>query len=74
MKQDIVVDAADLQQGLATTGHVAVYDILFDTGKAEIKPESDATMKEIATLMTQNASLKLHVVGHTDNVGNCPRT
>jgi outer membrane protein OmpA-like peptidoglycan-associated protein len=69
MKQDIVVDAASLQQGLEATGHIAVYDVLFDTGKSDIKPASDATLKEIASLMDQNASLRLHVVGHTDNVG-----
>lgn len=70
MKQDIVVDAAGLQQGLSATGHIAVYDILFDTAKSDVKPESDATLKEIAKLMGQNPSLKLHVVGHTDNVGD----
>jgi outer membrane protein OmpA-like peptidoglycan-associated protein len=70
MKQDIVVNAAELQQGLNAAGHIAVYDILFDTGKSEIKPQSDATLKEIAKLMSQNPSLKLHVVGHTDNVGD----
>ncbi len=70
MKQDIVVNAAGLQQGLSDTGHIAVYDILFDTGKSEIKPESDTALKEIAKLMIQNVSLKLHVVGHTDNVGD----
>jgi outer membrane protein OmpA-like peptidoglycan-associated protein len=70
MKQDIVINAADLQQGLTDTGHIAVYDILFDTGKSDIKLESDATLKEIAKLMSQNPSLKLHVVGHTDNTGD----
>jgi OmpA-OmpF porin, OOP family len=70
MKQDIVVNSVELQQGLAATGHIAVYDILFDTGKSDIKPESEATLKEIAKLMSENPSLKLHVVGHTDNVGN----
>ncbi len=70
MKQDIAVNAADLQQGLNATGHIAVYDILFDTGKFEIKPESEAALKEIAKLMSQNTSIKLHVVGHTDNVGD----
>ena len=69
MKQDIVINAAALQEGLAATGHIAVYDILFDTGKSDIKPESEATLKEIAALMSENPSLKLHVVGHTDNVG-----
>jgi OmpA-OmpF porin, OOP family len=70
MKQDIMVDAAGLQKGLAATGHIAVYDILFDTGKSDIKPESEAALKEIAKLMSQEALLKLHVVGHTDNVGD----
>jgi outer membrane protein OmpA-like peptidoglycan-associated protein len=70
MQQSIVVDAALLQQGLADSGHIAVYDLLFDTGKSDVKPESDASLKEIAKLLTQNAALKLHVVGHTDNVGD----
>lgn len=70
MKQDIVSTAADLQQGLAATGHIAVYDILFDTGKSDLKPESDNALKEIAKLMSQNPSLKLRVVGHTDNAGD----
>ncbi|RPI23642.1 MAG: OmpA family protein [Acidobacteria bacterium] len=70
MKQDIVVNAEGLQQGLTETGHIAVYDILFDTGKSDVKPESDAALKEIAKLMGQKPSLKLHVVGHTDNVGD----
>lgn len=70
MKQDIVVDAASMQQGLAATGHIAVYDILFDTGKSDVKPESEAALKEIAKLMSQNPALKLRVVGHTDNVGD----
>lgn len=43
--------------------------IYFDTGKAEVKPESDAALKEIAKLLQQNPQLKLYVVGHTDNAG-----
>ena len=31
--------------------------------------ESDATLVEISKLLSANSSLKLHVVGHTDNVG-----
>jgi len=54
---------------ISSTGHVAVYGIYFDTGKADLKPESDATLKEIAKLLQQDANLKLYVVGHTDNQG-----
>jgi OOP family OmpA-OmpF porin len=65
----ITVNAASLANDINRTGHASVYGIYFDTGKADIKPESDATLKEIAKLLQQDAKLKLHVVGHTDNVG-----
>ncbi len=65
----ITVDAASLANDINRTGHASVYGIYFDTGKADIKPESDATLKEIAKLLQGDPSLKLHVVGHTDNQG-----
>jgi len=65
----VTVDAKALGDDIAAQGHSAVYGILFDTGKAEIKPESDAALKEIGKLLQEQASLKLLVVGHTDNVG-----
>ena len=65
----ITVDAASLANDLNRTGHASVYGIYFDTGKADVKPESDAALKEIAKLLQQDPKLKLHVVGHTDNVG-----
>jgi OOP family OmpA-OmpF porin len=64
-----LVDAAALSDSVTRTGHAAVYGIYFDTGKAEVKPESDAALKEIAKLLQQTAKLKLYVVGHTDNQG-----
>ena len=70
MQGDLVtVDAAALASDIAKTGHSAVYGIYFDTGKAEVKPESDSALKEIAKLLQQRADLKLLVVGHTDSVG-----
>lgn len=65
----VAVNADALAKDIARTGHVAVYGIYFDTGKADIKPESEPTLKEIAKLLQQNPKLKLYVVGHTDNVG-----
>jgi OOP family OmpA-OmpF porin len=65
----ITVDAAALARDITRTGHVAVYGIYFDTGKADVKPESVAALKEIAKLLQQDPKLKLHVVGHTDNAG-----
>ena len=65
----VTVNAAALAGDITRTGHASVYGILFDTGKADIKPESDAALKEVATLLQQDAALKLYVVGHTDNQG-----
>lgn len=69
MVQEVVADAKALAQDISTTGRVAVYGIYFDTGKAEVKPESDPALKEIAKLLSEDVKLKLYVVGHTDNVG-----
>ena len=65
----VTVNADALAKDIAKTGHVAIYGIYFDTDKADVKPESEPILKEIAKLLQQNPKLKLHVVGHTDNVG-----
>jgi outer membrane protein OmpA-like peptidoglycan-associated protein len=69
MEQSIVADAAALGSGIRATGHVAIYGILFDTGKSIIKPESAQAIGEIAKLLSSDPGLKVYVVGHTDNVG-----
>ncbi|HNX50733.1 MAG TPA: OmpA family protein [Thermoanaerobaculaceae bacterium] len=69
MEQHIVADAASFGNDLKATGHVAVEGIYFDTDKAEVKPASGAALAEIAKLLGADATLKLYVVGHTDNVG-----
>ena len=70
MESDLIaVNAASLASDLDRTGHASVYGIYFDTGKADIKPESEAALKEIAKLLEADPKLKLYVVGHTDNQG-----
>ena len=54
---------------ISTSGSIALYGIYFDTGKADIKPESAETLKQIAALLSENKNLKLLVVGHTDTAG-----
>jgi len=70
MKQEVVANAAAMGNDINATGHVSVYGIYFDTGKSEIKPESDAALSEIAKLLKNNGALRLYVVGHTDSVGS----
>lgn len=68
-KDKVVVTMEELQSDLERTGHVAVYGILFDTGKATLKPESTPALVEVSKLFAKNPKLKLYVVGHTDNEG-----
>lgn len=69
MKQEIVANADAMGSDIDNTGHVSVYGIYFDTGKSEIKPESDQAIEQISRLLKNNSSLNLYVVGHTDNAG-----
>jgi OmpA-OmpF porin, OOP family len=69
MQQEVTADASSLKDALDSTGHIAVYGIHFDTGKATIQPDSETTLNEIVKLLQENSDLKLRVEGHTDNVG-----
>ena len=66
----VTVTAADMQKAIDSTGRIALYGIYFDTNKTDIKPESDAAIEQIASLLKANAGLKVFIVGHTDNVGS----
>jgi outer membrane protein OmpA-like peptidoglycan-associated protein len=69
MEQEVVADARALLMGLTAEGRAIVEGIYFDFDKAEIKPESEPALKEVAKLLTDNPGLKLYVVGHTDDLG-----
>lgn len=69
MNQEVTADASGLKDELDKSGHVAVYGILFDTGKATLQPASDGPLNEVLKLLQSDDSLKLRVEGHTDNVG-----
>ncbi len=66
----VTIDAEAMAKGIDATGHIAIYGVYFDTNSAEIKAESSPTLTEIAKLLTDRPSLKLLVVGHTDNQGD----
>jgi OOP family OmpA-OmpF porin len=65
----VFVDAAAMERSIATTGRVALYGIRFDTDRAEPRPESRATIEEIAKYLRANPSVGVIVTGHTDNQG-----
>ncbi|QPC90897.1 OmpA family protein [Mesorhizobium sp. INR15] len=68
-KKMVVVEAAKMADSLTAIGSISLYGIFFDTDKAEIKPESEPTLKEISTLLANEPKMAVIVVGHTDNQG-----
>ena len=65
----VKVTADALAKDIEKTGHASIYGIYFDTGKADVKPQSEEALAEIANLLKQDRTLNLYVVGHTDSVG-----
>jgi len=43
-------------------------NVLFDSGEAILKPDGQAVMRKIAAILTEHPTLKIHVIGYTDNV------
>lgn len=66
----ITIDAATIAGDITRTGHASIYGIQFDTDKAELRPSSDAVLREIGKMMKENPDLRLLVVGHTDSTGS----
>lgn len=58
-----------IPQILSNQGMYSSQGIYFDSGSAKIKPESYATLKQIAAFIQANGS-SFFIAGHTDNVGD----
>ena len=62
-------NASEMATQIAAAGSINLYGIYFDFNKADIQPQSKPTLDEVGKLLAGNPSLKLKVIGHTDNVG-----
>ncbi len=65
-----LVSVKDMETNITQNGHIAIYDIHFDSGKSAVKPESIETLKKIAKYLNAHPDKKYIIVGHTDNTGN----
>jgi OmpA-OmpF porin, OOP family len=66
----VTVDAKAMSQGLAQNGHIALYGIHFATDSATLTKDSATTLAEMAKLLKAQPSLKVYIVGHTDDSGS----
>ena len=75
-----ILEIAAMQGGLVSVDHLAseldadgrveLQGIYFDTGKATLREESREALDQVAALLGQQPSLRLVIVGHTDDTGN----
>lgn len=49
---------------------IRLNNIFFETAKSDLKPESYPELDRAVQFLNDNASLKIAISGHTDNVGN----
>ena len=63
-------DLSAVEKAIMETGKFVTNNILFETGKATLKPESMAEIQKVADYMKKNPTARFEVQGHTDNQGS----
>jgi OOP family OmpA-OmpF porin len=66
----LAVGAPDTRSKLITEGKFVTSGILFDVNSDRIKAESYGVLKDIANVLTENATVRVKVIGHTDADGD----
>ena len=67
---DLSAAAAAVEKAIAETGKFVTNNILFETGKSTLKPESMEEIMKVAEYMKANPTARFEVQGHTDNQGS----
>jgi OmpA-OmpF porin, OOP family len=65
----VIVSASEIGGRVASEGKAVFYGIEFDFDKADIKPESEPQLVEMAKYLQANPKTQVFVIGHTDNKG-----
>lgn len=63
-------DMSAVERAIQETGKFVTNNILFETGKATLKPESMIEIQKVAEYMKKNPQARFEVQGHTDNQGS----
>lgn len=62
-------ELADLAKQTDRGMVVTLSDLLFDTGRATLKPGADRDLDRLATALKHNPNMRVMIEGHTDSVG-----
>ena len=60
----------DVRNKLITEGKFSTTGILFSPNSSSIEPQSYGTVKDIASVLKENSTIKIMIVGHTDSDGS----
>ncbi|WP_461088197.1 OmpA family protein [Spirosoma gilvum] len=66
----LAIGAPDTRNKLITEGKFVTHGILFDVNSDKIKPESYGVLKDIANVLSENTTVKVRIIGHTDSDGD----
>jgi OmpA-OmpF porin, OOP family len=66
----VATGVPDTRHKLIEEGKFSTTGILFDLNSAAIKPESYGVIKEIGTVLKENPSVKIKIIGHTSSDGD----
>lgn len=62
--------AQGLEAQLMQVGHVALDDLVFDSGAARLSNGAFASLEALATFLEKHPAARIALVGHTDSVGD----
>lgn len=69
--EELQKELADMNAKKTDRGMVLTLgDVLFDTGKATLKPGANSTLARLSTYLKQSPESNVVIEGHTDNVGS----
>ncbi len=66
-------DADAMLNALNSVGRVAIYGILFDVDRADLRAGSGEVLDTVAMVLKGNPALRIEVQGHTDATGTAAR-
>ena len=69
-KKDPIIERNFYLRPTKVGNSTVIYDIFFESGKAEIKPQSYPSLDLLAHFLQENPGFKVEISGHTDNQGD----
>ena len=68
--ESIIIDKDLFLAPLEVGQTIVLNNIFFETGKSQLKKESNIELNKLLKILISNANLKIEISGHTDNVGS----